>query len=158
MVSLADYRQRHAQYKTDADLQDLHAKYPWIITWDDHEVANDQWRAGRREPPPASEGDYRERRARAHRAYDEWMPVRMDGTARLGDGDRLFRRLRFGRLAEISMLDLRSYRASRCRPRCRRRCRPPEAEVSDPDRTITGDAADAVAQGVARPRPGRSGR
>ena len=46
MVSLADYRQRHAQYKTDPDLQDLHATYPWIITWDDHEVTNDQWRDG----------------------------------------------------------------------------------------------------------------
>ena len=43
MVSLADYRQRHAQYKQDPDLQALHAKYPVITTWDDHEVANDQW-------------------------------------------------------------------------------------------------------------------
>ena len=37
---------RHAQYKTDPDLQRLHAKYPFVITWDDHEVANDQWKAG----------------------------------------------------------------------------------------------------------------
>ena len=83
MVSLADYRQRHAQYKTDADLQDLHAAYPWIITWDDHEVTNDQWAAGAENHTPATEGDYAARRARSHRAYDEWMPVRMDGTARL---------------------------------------------------------------------------
>ena len=46
MVSLADYRQRHAQYKRDPDLQDAHAKFPWIVTWDDHEVTNDQWRNG----------------------------------------------------------------------------------------------------------------
>ena len=46
MVALADYRRRHAQYKTDPDLQRLHARYPFIATWDDHEVANDQWRAG----------------------------------------------------------------------------------------------------------------
>ena len=58
----------------------------------------------------ASEGDYRARRARAHRAYDEWMPVRMNGTADLRDGTRLFRRLQFGSLAELSMLDLRTYR------------------------------------------------
>jgi len=136
MVSLADYRRRHAQYKTDPDLQDLHARYPWIVTWDDHEVTNDQWRDGA-ENHQDDEGDYRRRRARAHRAYDEWMPVRLSGTARLGDGTRLFRRLRFGRLAEISMLDLRSYRD-------RQVAQPappapwPDAEVSDPGRTILG--------------------
>lgn len=131
MLSLADYRQRHAQYKQDSDLQDLHAKYPWIVTWDDHEVANDQYRDGaENHNTDLGEGDYLQRRARAHRAYDEWMPVRMDGTARLRDGDRLYRRLRFGRLAEISMLDLRSYRDAQATT--------PGPDVSDPDRTITG--------------------
>ncbi len=131
MVSLADYRQRHAQYKQDADLQALHAKYPWIITWDDHEVANDAYQDGaENHNADLGEGDFHKRRARSHRAYDEWMPVRMDGTARLGDGDRLFRRLRFGRLAEISMLDLRSYRDAQAAA--------PGPEVSDPDRSITG--------------------
>ncbi|HET8960990.1 alkaline phosphatase D family protein [Nocardioides sp.] len=137
MVALADYRQRHAQYKTDPDLQDAHAKFPWIITWDDHEVTNDQWRRGA-ENHQADEGDYLRRRARAHRAFDEWMPVRMDGTAKLGDGDRLFRRLKFGKLAEISMLDLRTYRSKQVEqvafpvPQ-------PDPALSDPDRTITGD-------------------
>jgi alkaline phosphatase D len=142
MVSLADYRQRHAQYKRDPDLQDAHAKFPWIVTWDDHEVANDQWRNGAENHTgghgQGGEGDYQKRRARAHRAFDEWMPVRMNGTARLSDGDRLFRRLRFGRLAELSMLDLRSYRsqqvASPAPP-----APWPDGEVSDPARTITGE-------------------
>ena len=138
MVSLADYRQRHAQYKRDADLQALHAAYPWIITWDDHEVTNDQWAAGGENHTPATEGDYAARRARAHRAYDEWMPVRMDGTARLQDGDRLYRRLRFGRLAEISMLDLRSYRSKNVETEVPLPGPQPEPEVSDPSRTITG--------------------
>ena len=138
MVSLPDYRQRHAQYKTDPDLQDLHAAYPWIITWDDHEVTNDQWSNGAENHTPATEGDYRTRRARAHRAYDEWMPVRMDGTARLRDGDRLYRRLRFGRLAEISMLDLRSYRSEQVQTTFPTPVPAYEAEVSDPSRTITG--------------------
>ncbi len=129
MVSLDDYRRRHAQYKTDPDLADLHAKYPWIVTWDDHEVTNDQWRDGAENHQPASEGDYRRRRARAHRAYDEWMPVRMSGTADLRDGTRLFRRLSFGRLAEISMLDLRTYRDEQVDQ---------TGGVSDPDRSITG--------------------
>ena len=110
MVTLADYRQRHAQYKRDPDLQRLHAKYPFIVTWDDHEVTNDPWRSGAENHNPRRGRLRRRAGPRAHRAYDEWMPVRMDGTAPLGDGTRLFRRLRFGRLAELSMLDLRTYR------------------------------------------------
>ncbi|WP_300639116.1 alkaline phosphatase [Nocardioides sp.] len=131
MVSLEDYRRRHASYKLDPDLQALHARYSWILTWDDHEVTNDQWKAGA-ENHDESEGDYKKRRARAHRAYDEWMPVRMDGTARLDDGARLYRRLRFGDLAEISMLDLRTYRDEQAAlPGV-------DATVSDPSRSITG--------------------
>lgn len=139
MLSLQDYRRRHAQYKRDADLQDLHAKYPWIVTWDDHEVTNDQYRDGaENHNTDLGEGDYLQRRARAHRAYDEWMPVRMDGTARLRDGDRLYRRLRFGRLAEISMLDLRSYRDAQVPTPLPEPVPVPDSGVSDPDRTIIG--------------------
>ena len=131
MVSLEDYRRRHASYKTDPDLQALHARYSWILTWDDHEVTNDQWKAGA-ENHDESEGDYKKRRARAHRAYDEWMPVRMDGTAALGDGTRFYRRMRFGQLAEVSMLDLRTYRDEQAAlPGV-------DATVSDPSRSITG--------------------
>ncbi|MDP2774254.1 MAG: alkaline phosphatase D family protein [Nocardioides sp.] len=137
MVSLGDYRQRHAQYKRDPDLQDLHAKYPFIVTWDDHEVTNDQWHSGA-ENHDASEGNYKRRRARAHRAYDEWMPARMDGTAALGDGARLYRRLTFGRLAEISMLDLRTYRDQQVETAFPTPVPAAEAAVSDPDRTIIG--------------------
>jgi alkaline phosphatase D len=140
--SLGDYRRRHAQYKADADLQELHAKYPWIVTWDDHEVANDQWRDGAENHTDGKggggEGSYPARRARAHRAYDEWMPARLDGTAALRDGDRLYRRLRFGNLAELSMLDLRSYRDQSVQTALPAPAPSPEAAVSDPDRTITG--------------------
>ena len=157
MVSLEDYRRRHAQYKTDPDLQDAHAKFPWIITWDDHEVANDQYATGA-ENHQAGEGDYARRRARAHRAYDEWMPVRMDSTASLADGDRLFRRLTFGRLAEISMLDLRTYRSEQVETAAPTPVPSAEAEVSDPDRTITGKDADAVAAAARCARRRRCGR
>ncbi|MFC4782903.1 alkaline phosphatase D family protein [Nocardioides sp. MAHUQ-72] len=142
MVSLADYRQRHGQYKRDPDLQDLHAKYPWVVTWDDHETANDAWRDGAENHTPGrgagGEGSYRDRRARAHRAYDEWMPARLDGSVRVGDGDRLFRRLRFGTLAELSMLDLRTHRDRQVQPVAPTPVPDPDPEVSDPDRTITG--------------------
>ncbi|MGA8848033.1 MAG: alkaline phosphatase D family protein [Nocardioides sp.] len=137
MVSLADYRQRHAQYKRDDDLQDAHAKFAWIVTWDDHEVTNDQYATGAKNHQP-EEGDYLRRRARAHRAYDEWMPVRLNNTAALGDGARLYRRLRFGKLAEISMLDLRTYRDQQVETRFVFPVPATEAEISDPDRTITG--------------------
>ena len=137
MVRLADYRQRHAQYKRDADLQDLHAKFPFIVTWDDHEITNDQWRDGA-ENHQDDEGDYLARKRRAQRAYDEWMPVRMGGTADLRDGTRLFRRLRFGRLAELSMLDLRSYRSEQV-ALAQTPVPSPDPAISDPDRTITGN-------------------
>ncbi|WP_245596584.1 alkaline phosphatase D family protein [Nocardioides alkalitolerans] len=132
MTTLTDYRQRHAQYKQDPDLQWLHSKYPFIVTWDDHESTNDAWRDGAENHQPATEDTWERRRARAHRAYDEWMPVRMSSTTALGDGTRLFRSLRFGRLAELSMLDLRSYRDEQAAYPI------VDATVSRPDRTITG--------------------
>ena len=110
ILTLADYRQRHAQYKRDPDLQRLHAKYAFIATWDDHESANDAYKDGAENHTDGARAPGQARRAASHQAYDEWMPVRMSGTAALGDGDQLFRRLQFGDLAEISMLDLRSYR------------------------------------------------
>lgn len=124
IVTLADYRMRHGQYKTDPDLQRLHALVPWIVVWDDHESANDSWAGGAENHDPATEGDWAARKAASVRAYDEWMPVRRQG-------DRLFRRLRFGDLAELSMLDLRTYRSRQPRPVDGR-------EIDDPGRTITG--------------------
>src|SRR3954469_1547415 len=40
IVNLQDYRERHAQYKTDPDLQAAHANFAWLVTFDDHEVDN----------------------------------------------------------------------------------------------------------------------
>jgi alkaline phosphatase D len=124
IVTLADYRIRHGQYKSDPDLQALHAAVPWVITWDDHEVANDAWSGGAENHTPDTEGDYSVRRAAAHKAYFEWMPVRA------GAGGTIYRRVRFGRLAELSMLDLRTYRSQQASG----------IAVDDPARTITGDA------------------
>ncbi|GGM72492.1 phosphodiesterase/alkaline phosphatase D [Longimycelium tulufanense] len=122
-ITLADYRRRHAQYKTDPDLQRLHATCPLIATWDDHEVSNDAWADGAQNHTPGTEGDYAARKLASHRAYFEWMPVR-------NAGDRIYRRLRFGRLAELSLLDLRSYRSQQTKPL--------NGDVDNPDRTITG--------------------
>ncbi len=132
ILSLADYRKRHAQYKRDADLQALHAKYAFIATWDDHEIADDTWKGGAVNHTP-DEGSFSARRAASHKAYDEWMPVRLSGTAALGDGDTIYRRLRFGDLVEISLLDLRTYRDKQLAAQV-------DPEEADPARTITGRA------------------
>lgn len=104
MTVLQHYRRRHAQYKTDPDLQALHAAAPFIVTWDDHESANDAWKDGAENHTEVSEGTWPDRSAAARQAYAEWMPVRYE------PGGRLYRRLDFGTLASLSMLDLRSYR------------------------------------------------
>jgi alkaline phosphatase D len=121
-ITLADYRTRHALYKTDPDLQGLHASVPWIITWDDHEVANDMWSGGAENHTPRAEGDFAARVAAARQAYAEWMPVR------LAQDGHIYRRLRYGTLVELSMLDLRTYRSQQTTG----------AHVDDPDRTIAG--------------------
>src|SRR3546814_16545642 len=73
MVSLADYRLRYAAYRADPDLQRLHALFPMIAQWDDHEFANDVWTGGA-ENHNEGEGDWRVREAAAERAHGEWRP------------------------------------------------------------------------------------
>ncbi len=122
IITLADYRIRHATYKTDPDLRNLHALVPWILTWDDHEVADNAWSGGAVNHQPATEGNWADRMAAAHQAYSEWMPVR------LGPDAQIYRRLRFGNLIDLSMLDLRTYRSQQASG----------TAVDDPNRTITG--------------------
>ncbi|MFI8254712.1 alkaline phosphatase D family protein [Streptomyces filamentosus] len=126
IVSLADYRTRHGRYKTDPDLQALHAAHPVVAIWDDHEFANDAWTGGAENHTPGAEGDWAARVAAAKRAYFEWMPVRTstEGT--------VFRRIRFGRLADLHLLDLRSFRSAQAKTG--------SGAVDDPERTITGRA------------------
>ncbi|WP_130342204.1 alkaline phosphatase D family protein [Herbihabitans rhizosphaerae] len=123
IITLADYRRRHAQYKTDPHLSRLHALCPWIVTWDDHEFANDAW-AGGAQNHTDPEGPWAVRKANALQAYFEWMPVR-------NDGDKIYRRLRFGDLAELSMLDLRQYRSLQV-------SNTDGGAIDDPNRTIAG--------------------
>lgn len=105
--SLNDYRNRHALYKLDADLQKAHARFPWIVTWDDHEVENNY--AGDKSEDGAPRDQFLERRANAYQAYYEHMPMRRESLPR-GASMRIYRRLAFGDLAEFSVLDTRQYR------------------------------------------------
>lgn len=129
IVSLADYRIRHGQYKTDPDLMKLHAMAPFIVTWDDHESADNSYRGGAENHDPRTQGPWAKRKADADQAYYEWMPVRPVVTA---NNRHLYRRLRYGNLLELSMLDLRTYRDKEASPFSKR---------SDSDATtITGRA------------------
>lgn len=101
IVSLADYRARHAQYKTDPDLQALHAAAPMIAVWDDHEVTNDAYTDGA-ENHQASEGSFVARKAAALQAYHEWMPTRVGAAP-----DVIYRSFDFGSLMSLHMLDTR---------------------------------------------------
>lgn len=76
ILSLSDYRQRHAQYKTDAGSRAMHAAHPFIASWDDHESANNPWIGGAANHQPETEGNWPTRRTAAIRAYYEWMPIR----------------------------------------------------------------------------------
>ncbi|WP_235037817.1 MULTISPECIES: alkaline phosphatase [unclassified Novosphingobium] len=76
ILTLADYRTRHAQYKRDPDLQAAHARAAFICVWDDHESANDAWIGGAENHQVATEGDWAKRKAAAMQAYFEWLPIR----------------------------------------------------------------------------------
>lgn len=106
IVSLADYRLRHAQYKSDPDLQSAHAIAPWICTWDDHESANNSYRTGaENHQPNDGEGSWTDRKQVAIQAYLEWMPVRdpRDGQMR----ESIYRKFKFGDVATVFALESR---------------------------------------------------
>jgi alkaline phosphatase D len=100
MIALADYRLRYASYRTDPDLQKLHAMHPMIAMWDDHEITNDAYATGAQNHQP-NEGDWAARKIAAERVYREWMPVR----------DRLddvwWTSYTIGNLAEIQLTESR---------------------------------------------------
>jgi alkaline phosphatase D len=105
IITLTDYRLRHAQYKRDFAAQAMHAAHPFIALWDDHESANNPWTAGAQNHQPATEGDWATRRDAAIRAYYEWMPVRDPAP---GADPKAFSRVyRFGTLATLITLETR---------------------------------------------------
>lgn len=109
IVSLSDYRTRHAQYKTDDGSQAMHAAHTLLACWDDHESANNPWTGGAQNHQPESEGDWDTRRANSIQAYFEYMPVRepewltMKGRSRM----QFWRSYSFGDLATLCTLETR---------------------------------------------------
>lgn len=110
--TLTDYRNRYALYKSDRDLQLCHTRFPWIVTWDDHEVDND-YASDRAEDLDAS---FAARRAAAYQAYYEHMPVR-DQCVPTGRDMHLYQGYDFGRLGRFYILDDRQYRDYQIEPK-----------------------------------------
>ena len=104
-LSLDDYRRRHAQYRTDPDLQSAHACAPWLVTWDDHETSNDAFKDGSQNHSPATEGPWTTRKAAALQAYYEWLPLRNPEPGKAFDA--INRSFDWGDLVTIAMLETR---------------------------------------------------
>ena len=114
LISLSDYRQRYAQYHSDANLQALRSVAPLIAIWDDHETANDSWVGGAENHQIDREGDWATRRDAALKAYYEWMPIREPGQRQASDNFGIgaplsqgFRSFDFGDVLSLHMLETR---------------------------------------------------
>ena len=130
--TLLDYRNRYALYKSDPDLQAAHAAFPWIVTWDDHEVENDY--AAQHSEDGVPEDLFLERRAAAYQAYYEHQPLRIASLPQ-GPSLRLYRRLNYGALAQFQVLDTRQYRSDHpCGEGAQVRC----PAAVDPNTTMLG--------------------
>ncbi len=132
--TLDTYRLRYAAYKCDPALQAVHAMAPWIVTWDDHEVANDYAGAVAEDPVRYPRDRFLLRRAAGYQAYYEHMPLRRSALP-VGPDMLLHRRLDFGRLASFHVLDTRQYRSDQVGEDLQA----PSPAVLDPHRTLLGE-------------------
>jgi alkaline phosphatase D len=99
-ITLEDYRLRYQTYRLDPNLRRAHQQHPFIVIWDDHESANDAWKDGAENHNEFLEGSWEDRLAAAKQAYFEWLPIRENG-------DSIYRKLEYGPLLDIFMLDTR---------------------------------------------------
>ena len=112
LFTLNDYRTRHAQYRTDMDLQDAHAKFPFLMTWDDHEFKDNYADLDLDPDQPLATVELR--RAAAYLAYWEHAPLPR-ARKPVGKDMPLYRRLPWGALATFHVLDTRQYRSDQVR-------------------------------------------
>ncbi|MCX5225886.1 alkaline phosphatase D family protein [Streptomyces sp. NPDC006553] len=131
-LTLDDYRLRYGLYKSDPDLRAAHAAHPFVVTWDDHETENNY--AGGTPENDVPPEEFLLRRAAAYRAYWEHQPLRTPQRPQ-GPDMRLYRRLRFGRLAQFDILDTRQYRSDQAYGDG---WQVPGPESENPARTMTG--------------------
>lgn len=130
--TLADYRTRYRQYRSDPDLQLLHASVPFVTVWDDNDIANNAYRDGNQS---GQQGETWAARKRAgQRAWSEYHPTRVGPADENGDL-RIWRRIQAGSLLDLSMLDTRLQRDRQVSNGAAEST----AENDDPDRTMLGD-------------------
>jgi alkaline phosphatase D len=134
LMTVDDYRNRYAQYRTDPALQTAHAQFPWIVVWDDHEVDNNYASLYQENNDPFE--SFNIRRANAYKAYYEHMPLRRGSVPR-GSALQLYRPFRFGTLANLFMLDTRQFRSDQP---CGDNVKPACAGMRDPKATMLGAA------------------
>jgi alkaline phosphatase D len=132
-TTLEQYRNRYALYKSDPALQSAHASFPWVVTWDDHEVENNYANEVSMTNDPRPE--FLLRRAAAYQAYYEHQPLRRASIPK-GPNMLLFRVINAGRLARFNVLDTRQYRSDQS---CGDGIRPTCPEWSDTTRVVLGD-------------------
>jgi alkaline phosphatase D len=137
-VTVDQYRQRYALYRSDPLLQAAHALVPWIITWDDHEVDNDY--AGGVSEEDAPTGEFLDRRAAAYQVWYEFMPVRLE--APTGPDLDIYRSFAHGDLVRFHVLDTRQYRSDQQRgePFVAQLGEAVQVRIDEPGRTMLGDA------------------
>ncbi|MFE4706946.1 alkaline phosphatase D family protein [Peribacillus simplex] len=138
IYTLEDYRNRYALYKSDVDLQKAHEAFPWIVTWDDHEV-EDNYAGGVPSKNDQTLAEFAIRRAAAYQAYYEHMPLRRTSMPHK-DSMQLYRTLTYGNLAHFNILDTRQYRDDQANGDL---WKSPTPESEDPKRTILGDEQEA---------------
>ncbi|MDA8519935.1 alkaline phosphatase D family protein [Acidovorax sp. NCPPB 4044] len=160
--TLADFRDRYALHRSDPALQAAHAAAPWAVTWDDHEVQNDYAGLSGR---GTDAQEFAALRSAGYQAFYEHMPLRSGVLAAGGGfaGLQLHRRLAWGRLARIHLLDARQFRS---RQACRKdsasgagAVQPNQcAELADPSRSFLGTAQERwLGAGLAEDAPPRRG-
>jgi alkaline phosphatase D len=126
--TLVQYRNRYAQYRTDPGLAAMHANAPWVVTFDDHEVDNDFAGEIPQDPAKQSHDAFTARLTAAYQAYYEHMPVRATAVPD-GPHIQMYRRLEFGRLARLNVLDTRQFRSDQATT---------QAGAEDPAMTMLG--------------------
>jgi len=146
ITTLAAYRNRYALYRGDPDLQASHAAFPWIITWDDHEVENNY--AGLNPQDPADAATFAARRAVAYQAWWEHQPVRLP--APTGPDLAIRRSFDWGDLARFAVVDGRQHRSDQA---CGDSLGPPCPDLAAPGRTMLGTEQEAWLDSTLRSSP-----
>ena len=137
ILSLMDYRSRYAQYRLDKNLMEAHRLHPFITEWDDHEFANNAYKDGAGNHQESEEGSWEDRKARAKKVYFEWLPIADNPE------ESIIRKMNYGGLAEIFMLD------ERAEARSKQLESPADTNLYNKDRAMLGKSQAAwLTQGI----------